>query len=109
MIATTDSAGNLRLMDVATLREIGGPLHAVVPPLPAEFPRTFFPLARFTPDGRQVVVADDTGRAWVFPTTAAAWQATACHVAGRSMTPGEWKQFVPDAAFQPVCGAFGSG
>jgi hypothetical protein len=57
----------------------------------------------FTPDGRNVVVSDQTGRAWVFPITLQSWEDRACQVADRSFTAAEWQEFFPDRPYESVC------
>jgi WD40 repeat protein len=102
-IATVDWPGNVRLTDVATGQQIGVPFVAWNGPLLNTFPPTRWAVAQFTPDGRDLVVSDDTGRAWVFPVTLQAWEDRACQVANRSITASEWQQFLPDRPYQAVC------
>jgi len=61
------------------------------------------PYAAFTPDGKDVIVSDDTGRTWVVPVTLGAWAATACRVAGRNLTHAEWKECLPGRPYRRFC------
>jgi WD40 repeat protein len=102
-IATVDWRGNVRLTDVATGQQIGVPFVAWNGPLLSTYPPTRWAVAQFTPDGLDLVVSDDSGRAWVFPLNLQAWEDRACQVANRSFTTSEWQQFVPDRPYESVC------
>jgi WD40 repeat protein len=106
-VVTSDWNGIVRLTDVATGREIGPPFRAPEPdaPFPGQ-PASFTQwwMTEFTPpDGRDVVVSDDTGKAWVFPVSLNDWEARACQVADRNLTAAEWAQYVPGVPYQNVC------
>jgi len=49
------------------------------------------------------VVGYGDGTGFVWPTTVAAWIAHACTVAGRNLTREEWRRYVPQRAYGPVC------
>jgi WD40 repeat protein len=92
-----DAAGNVLLWDVPTRSTIGDPFPG---PLAG---RTV--AAAFTPDGRSVVVISDTGAGWVWNVDQSDWLTRACQVAGRSFTPQEWQQFLPDRPYHATCGS----
>jgi WD40 repeat protein/class 3 adenylate cyclase len=94
-IAATDWDQTLRLFDVATGQEIG--------PAVQLGKGQRFPYVAFAPDGANVVVADDTGRVWVYPAALKAQEAYACTVANSNFTRAEWKQFVPGLPYRQVC------
>jgi WD40 repeat protein/DNA-binding SARP family transcriptional activator/energy-coupling factor transporter ATP-binding protein EcfA2 len=96
-IAVTDWENTLRLFDVATRGEIGPPFQL------GPVGGNDNPYGVFTPDGKDVVVSDDTGRTWVVPVTLGAWEAAACRIADRNFTQGEWKNFFPGRPYRRVC------
>jgi WD40 repeat protein len=59
--------------------------------------------AQFTPDGRRLVVVEGDGSGTVWPATPSAWARHACAVAGREMTTGEWRRFVPGHPYARTC------
>ena len=59
--------------------------------------------AAFEPGGRALVVVDDRGGAFIWPTSRAAWEQRACAIAGRNLTRGEWAQFVGGPSYTTVC------
>jgi WD40 repeat protein len=91
-----DAAGNVVLWDVATRSAIGDPFPGPVAGRPVA--------ASFTPDGRSVVVVSDTGAGWVWNVDPSHWLEQACTVAGRSLTPQEWQEFLPDRPYHAACG-----
>jgi WD40 repeat protein len=95
-IALTDWNNTLRLYDVATRRENG-------PPFQLASGQNQNPYAVFTPDGTRVVVSDDTARTWVVPVTLRAWEAAACRIANRNLTPLEWNEFLPGRPYRRLC------
>ena len=100
-IAVTDGDQTLRLFDVATRQELG-------PPFPLRTQQgtsAYATYAAFTPDGANVVVTTDTGQTWIFPATLKAWEAHACAVANRNLTPAEWQQFLPGTPYRQLCPA----
>ena len=106
MVVTTDWNGAVRLTDVATDRQIGLPFQAPEPDAPFKnqgYSFTQLGLPEFTPDGRDVVVSDDTGKAWVFPVSLDQWEAQACQVANRNFTRAEWTEFLPQLPYRQVC------
>jgi WD40 repeat protein/DNA-binding SARP family transcriptional activator len=61
--------------------------------------------AKFTPDGRRLFIARDTGEAWVWNVDPASWEARACQIAGRNLTAAEWSVNLPDRPYEPTCGS----
>ena len=94
ILVTSGQDGNVRLWDAESQRQIG-------PVLPGSGVGN---RAAFTPDGKSVVVAYGTGVGLVWNVDPERWKARACAVAGRSLTPDEWAEFVPDRAYEPSCG-----
>ncbi len=50
--------------------------------------------ARFTPDGKHLVVVWGTDAGEIWPTSVSAWEEHACAVAGRNFSRDEWRRFV---------------
>jgi WD40 repeat protein/DNA-binding SARP family transcriptional activator len=90
-----DTAGNVLLWDVPTRSAIGDPFPGPVAERNAA--------AMFTPDGRSVVVISDTGAGWVWNVDQSEWLVRACEIAGRSFTPQEWTEFLPDRPYHATC------
>jgi WD40 repeat protein len=59
--------------------------------------------AVFEPGGKALLVVDDGGGAYAWPTSPAAWQERACSLAGRNLTRTEWAQFVAGPRYTTVC------
>ena len=87
--------GNARLFDASTLGEIGTPFQG-----PAKVQGTD---AVFSVNGRRIIVAYDTGQAYVWDDTPADWERQACTVAGRNLKRDEWRFFLPDRSYHAVC------
>jgi WD40 repeat protein/DNA-binding SARP family transcriptional activator len=94
ILVTSSQDGNVRLWDAESQRQIGSVLPG----------SGIGNRAAFTPDGKRVVVAYGTGVGLVWNVDPERWKARACAVAGRSLTPDEWAEFVPDRAYEPSCG-----
>jgi len=92
-----DAAGSVVLWDVPSRSTLGAPFPGPVAGRPAA--------ASFTPDGRSVVVVSDTGAGWVWDVDPSDWLERACAVAGRSFTPQEWQEFLPDRPYHATCGS----
>jgi WD40 repeat protein len=93
LLATTSSDGTGRLWDVALGRPVGAALSAASGnPIGAAFIR----------GGTQLAVAHERGGvAWdVRPHT---WTRHACAVAGRTLTPSEWNNALPQHDYAPAC------
>jgi WD40 repeat protein len=97
MVVGADDLGDVLLWDVTTGTVIAGRL-----PGPSSQEAV---AAAFTTDGHNVVVVSDTGTGWVWDVDPSDWLARACQVAGRSFTPQEWQQFLPDRPYHATCGS----
>jgi WD40 repeat protein/DNA-binding SARP family transcriptional activator len=94
MLVTMSSDGNLRLWDVATQKLIGAPIPV----------STGDGTAEFFPDGKRVFGDfGPTGVVWKVDPTA--WEAQACRTAHRELTREEWREFLGQRMYRPVCGA----
>jgi DNA-binding SARP family transcriptional activator/WD40 repeat protein len=59
--------------------------------------------ATFEPGGKELLVVDDRGNGFTWPTSLAAWEQRACTVAGRNLTPAEWTRYLPGHSYTRVC------
>ncbi len=59
--------------------------------------------AAFEPSGDALLVVDDHGNGFTWPTSLAAWEQRACTVAGRNLTRAEWTQYLPGHSYTRVC------
>ena len=59
--------------------------------------------AAFEPNGRNLLVVDDHGNMFTWPTSPAAWEQRACAIAGRNLTRQEWTRLVPGQSYTRVC------
>ena len=59
--------------------------------------------AAFEPGGAALLVVDNHGNGFTWPTSIAAWKQRACTVAGRNLTPQEWSRFVTGHPYAKVC------
>jgi DNA-binding SARP family transcriptional activator/WD40 repeat protein len=59
--------------------------------------------AAFEPGGAGLLVVDDHGNGFTWPTSLPAWEQRACAVAGRNLNAAEWSQFLAGHAYQKVC------
>ena len=60
-------------------------------------------VAAFEPGGKALLVVDDHGGAFAWPTSLGAWETDACSLAGRNLTRAEWAQLVAGPAYTTVC------
>ena len=100
-LLTAGDDGTVRLYDATSGEPVGTPL--AVPGAFAAFSAGGYLYATFSPDGRTIAVTDDTGRVWLYPATAAGWEAYACRLANRELTRAEWSKFLPGHPYQQVC------
>jgi WD40 repeat protein len=96
MVLGADESGNVLLWDVATGTTIGDSL-------PGPGPDDNWLAASFTPDGHRVFVVSETGSGWVWDVDPSDWLARACEVAGRSFTPQERQELLPDRPYDATC------
>ncbi len=93
LLATAD--GTVRLWDVATHREIGAPITSDTGAVSA---------IAFSPDSRLLATADGDGTVQLidvaFPHDLVS---AVCAIAGRSLTPSEWRTYVSNEPYQKVC------
>jgi WD40 repeat protein/DNA-binding SARP family transcriptional activator len=94
LLAAAGGDGAVVLWDVASQLQIGTPLPAG--PVDAA-------AVAFLAGGRQLAAASARGSVLVWDVDPAAWRAHACTVAGRTLTRGEWHEFLPDRPYQDVC------
>jgi WD40 repeat protein len=59
--------------------------------------------AAFEPAGKELLVVDDHGNGFTWPTSLAAWERRACTVAGRNLTRPEWARYLPGHPYTRVC------
>ncbi|WP_457254519.1 nSTAND1 domain-containing NTPase [Pedococcus sp. P5_B7] len=57
----------------------------------------------FTNDNSRILFAGAGGSLLTWTLDPRSWLATACRLAGRSLTEQEWRNYVPDRPFVPVC------
>jgi len=104
-LVTGGNDGTVRLYDARTGQQIGTSL-----PVPGAYlnggPRSYL-YVTFSPDGRTIVATDTAGNVWLYPATAAGWEAHACRLANRELTRAEWSQFLPGHPYRQVCGSAG--
>jgi WD40 repeat protein/DNA-binding SARP family transcriptional activator len=93
VLATSGSDGTAALWDIVSGKQIGAPLTG--PPGSA--------VAAFDPTGRTLATASRDGTVLLWDVDPASWRARACAVAGRRLTPQEWREFLPDRPYRPSC------
>ncbi|MBO0703050.1 MAG: hypothetical protein J2P38_08970, partial [Candidatus Dormibacteraeota bacterium] len=57
----------------------------------------------FEPGSGGLLVVDDHGSAFTWPTSVAAWEQRACSLAGRNLTRAEWAELVGGPRYTRVC------
>ncbi len=57
----------------------------------------------FSDDGQQLLVADAGGGVYAWDLDPATWVEAACSAAGRHLSEAEWRNYLPDREFSPVC------
>ena len=65
--------------------------------------RAPLPPPRSSPAARSLLVVDDHGNGFTWPTSLAAWEQRACTVAGRNLTRAEWTRYLPGHPYTRVC------
>jgi WD40 repeat protein len=96
-LATADLDDNVRLWDIASLRQIGSPL-------PGPQCGQCLSVAGFNPSGSQLVAVYANGAGLVWDTDPELWKQRACAVAGRTLTREEWQELLPGRSYRPACG-----
>lgn len=59
--------------------------------------------AAFEPGGAELLVINDRGNGFTWPTSIAAWEQHACAVAGRNLTRNGWTRYLPGQSYTRVC------
>jgi DNA-binding SARP family transcriptional activator/WD40 repeat protein len=59
--------------------------------------------AAFQPGGKALLVIDDHGNGFTWPTSLAAWERRACTIAGRNLTRAEWTRYLPGHPYTRIC------
>jgi DNA-binding SARP family transcriptional activator/WD40 repeat protein len=59
--------------------------------------------AAFDRGGKHLLVVDDHGNGFTWPTSLAAWERRACTVAGRNLTRAEWARYLPGHPYTRIC------
>jgi len=93
-VTTGDEDGTIKLWFTAGLQQDG-------PRLASDAGST--PAAAFDPRGGGLLVVDDRGGAFTWPTELAAWEQRACMIAGRNLTRTEWTELVGGPSYTGVC------
>jgi WD40 repeat protein len=93
LVATVGYGGTLRLYDLASQRELGAGIKGA----------SEFGGVTFSEDGRRVVVVYRGGTAFTMPVSVSAWKQRACTIAGRPLTPDEWRAAIPGRPYAPAC------
>ena len=93
-LATGGPDGTIRLWDLRTQQPFGAPL----PALP-----NHYAIPQFTPDGAYLFAITDAGRAYRWDVRPSSWARHACDVAGRTLTPAEWQDALPERNYAPAC------
>jgi hypothetical protein len=83
------------LWDVATGTQIG-------PQLTAGDRRTMIDLS---PDGRHLLETHGNGQGAIWDVDPESWERRACDLANRTLTRGEWEEFLPGRPYEPACAA----
>ncbi|GGB82507.1 hypothetical protein N798_11700 [Knoellia flava TL1] len=71
--------------------------------LKASLPMDVSGAVAFSPDGRQLLVADQNGAILTWDLAPSTWVSAACRLAGRELTEAEWRTYLPDRPFTRTC------
>jgi DNA-binding SARP family transcriptional activator/WD40 repeat protein len=94
LLATSSDDGSTQLWDLASGRNIGTPL----PGIPGAAAR-----AAFLEDGTELVTIGRDGHGNRWNLRPESWAQRACAVAGRTLTRSEWRDALPERAYDPAC------
>jgi WD40 repeat protein len=86
------STSSVGLLDVATRKRVGSGFPAV---------KGWVPGVAFEPDGRLLIFQVAATIEW--PTDRPTLQRAACRIAGRDLTPAEWRDLLPHRPYRHVC------
>jgi WD40 repeat protein/DNA-binding SARP family transcriptional activator len=93
-LLTGGVAGTLQLWDLGTRKPIGS-LQTVEP--------NGYIAAAFAPDGKRVFAVSDGRFGLDWDVSPEDWKQHACRVAGRELTPAEWRDALPSRPYKAVC------
>ena len=93
MLASGGADGTIRLFDLQTEQVLGAPLHGL-PKRPL--------VPRLSPDGGTLFAITDAGRAYRWDVHPSAWLRRAGGIAGRRLTPAEFRDELPGHAYAPA-------
>jgi WD40 repeat protein len=100
-------ADGITLWDMALRVSIGSLLldraNALPPPLPFVGAEHTVTSLAFSPDGTRLAAGRAAGPILLWETRPASWQAAACAMANRNLTPAEWLQFLGQEPYRPLC------
>ena len=86
--------GAVKLWSESTLQQEGTTLNTVQRRVLA---------SAFVPNGNDLVVVNDHGDGFAWPTAIGLWKQRACSVAGRNLTRAEWAHYVTGHPYRRVC------
>jgi WD40 repeat protein len=93
-VTTGGPDGAVKLWAASTLQQEGSALAAE--------PRTAM-RAAFEPGGAALIVINDRGAGFIWPTSLPSWEQRACAIAGRNLTAKEWSFYLPGQPYERVC------
>jgi WD40 repeat protein len=93
-LASASADNTIRLWDVASHQALGAPLTGHT---------NWVRSVAFSPDGKTLASAsaDNTIRLWDIDPNS--WITRACDIANRNLTCDEWRQYVGNEKYQPIC------
>jgi WD40 repeat protein len=94
VLMTGAADGTVLLWDLAKQRPIGSPLTVE---------RDAFMAATFARDGRHLFAVPEIGRGVRWDIRPESWKRHACLVAGRDLSPREWREVLPGRSYRSVC------
>jgi WD40 repeat protein len=86
------ASGSVLLLDVATRKPVGGGFSGE---------KGWIPGIAFEPNGRLLIFGLTATSEW--PTDLPTLQRAACQIAGRDVTPDEWRDLLPNRPYRHVC------